>query len=780
MRQNSTRRNRYPALVALGAVAVFTACSGDEQNPLTGNPAGADLAIGVEVSQASAQAGQQIAVAVRADGREVLGGLQGTLRYDASKLAYVGQGVEGGKVTIVNSSKPGEVRLVSFQGGTGIAGRSGTLVFAVKGSNYAQSLKFALEMATDLNGAKEITKYKSASTAEAANLVVTAGAKPMAMADWNEAIAPTLWAAENRPKTNAPGTYLASLHYGNANLSAENAASCTSVNVLDATYVANVAAGNNSVQGVDFPTRDPVIAGNVSPNSLPIPGISGGGARSIDVLDAQAVANEAVGNDRPVVCDLIPGREPVTGFIATLSGSISTSRTLFRDTLYKVSGVVKVNGGATLTIQPGTRIEGIYTGSAVGNVTGLIIERDGLIDAQGTLLQPIVFSCDQTPKFKGCWGGLVIAGNAIVNASQAATATSPIIAGRAATANCNQVVSEGTLGTPAEYRFGGCNDTDNSGTLRYAIVEYGGFSFAANRELNNLTVAGVGSGTTIEFVQVHAGLDDGYEIWGGSFNTRNILITANSDDGFDFASGWRGKAQFLIIQSDSLDGDKGFEIDNTESSATYNDASATSPGTTPEVYNTTMIGKADPAGTGGPVAANNVEAGIHLRRGAHPRIFNTLIAGWPFAVRLDNDVATAGANAPNSTCLGATNMNTLDTLRTNRAQNFTTLDDPNITAGTCTPYPAGTSIEDDWYLDVTNANDTVSRATALLIAPYNVVTPDFRPVSATAVRQGAVTAPPAGFFDPTANYVGAVAPLSSGGIPWYSGWSRQWTTATTP
>ena len=135
----------------------------------------------MEVSQASAAAGQQIAVAVRADSREALGGLQGTLRYDASKLAFVGQKAEGGKVTIVNSSKAGELRLVSYQGGTGIGNRTGTLVFAVKGGNYAPSMKFDLEMATDLNGAKEITKYKAAGTGEAADLAVPAGAKSIAI-----------------------------------------------------------------------------------------------------------------------------------------------------------------------------------------------------------------------------------------------------------------------------------------------------------------------------------------------------------------------------------------------------------------------------------------------------------------------------------------------------------------------------------------------------------------------------------------------------------------------
>ncbi|MBL8977632.1 MAG: hypothetical protein JNM53_04420, partial [Gemmatimonadetes bacterium] len=135
MQKVSTRRHLRPILAIAGVAAIMSACSGDEPNPLGGNPAGADLAVGVEVSTARAGAGEQIAVAIRAEGREPLGGLQGTLKYDASRLAFVGQAVEGGKVTIVNPSKAGqgELRVISYEGGTGIGNRSGTLVFAVKG-----------------------------------------------------------------------------------------------------------------------------------------------------------------------------------------------------------------------------------------------------------------------------------------------------------------------------------------------------------------------------------------------------------------------------------------------------------------------------------------------------------------------------------------------------------------------------------------------------------------------------------------------------------------------
>jgi hypothetical protein len=763
MQQYSTRRHLRPILAIAGVAAIMSACSGDEPNPLGGNPAGADLAVGVEVSSARAAAGEQVAVAIRAEGREPLGGLQGTLKYDASRLAFVGQAVEGGKVTIVNPSKAGqgELRVISYEGGTGIGNRSGTLVFAVKGGDYTQSLQFDLEMATDVAGAKELARYSRAATAEAADLRVPSGAGAMGLVDWNQSLYADVWRAESLT-ANSAGQYLANLHYGNANLSAESASSCTSVNVLDASYIGNIAVGNNSVLAVDFPTRDPVVAGNVSPNSSPIPGVGSGGTRVIDVLDAQAVANEAVGNLRPVVCDLIPGREPTPGNIVTVSGSIASNRTFTRDTIYRLSGVVKVNGGATLTIEPGTRIEGIYNASAF-QISELIIERDGRIDAQGTELQPIVFTCDQTPKFKGCWGGLAIMGNASVNANQSATLTSPIIAGRAAIGGCFQVTFEGTTGTPSETQFGGCNDADSSGVVRYAIIEYGGYAFAANSELNNLTVGGVGSSTVLEFIQVHAGLDDGFEIWGGTFSTRNLVMTANSDDDFDFASGWSGNAQFLIIQKDSLDGEKSFEIDNTESSTLYNSL----PRVNGQVYNVTMVGAADPTSTSG-VAGNNVNDAIQLRRGARPDFFNFVMIGYPVLMDLDDD----------ATCPTGADLSTEVKWQSITAFNFTRIDNADTEAN-CQPYTPATSMEDEFYNEAAFGNLTAP--VLPLIAPYNVVTPDWRPISAAAISQGSSTVPPSnGFFDVTANYRGAVPPLASGGIPWYAGWTRVWASATTP
>ncbi len=768
IRTNPLRPFR-PAAAVLGAVALFAACAGDETAPL-GGPSGGALAVGVLVSDANARPGDEIAVAVATEGEE-LAGVQGYLRYDPRALEYVGQGTEGALVTVVNPSRAalGELRTISYLPGTVLPAHAGRLVFRVKGGDYAASLRYELEMATDRSTNREITRARQAPTIAAADLAVPAEARQYDYASLTATLYPELTAAERRlPKANVAGQYLANLRYGNANLSAESPSSCTSVNILDAAYIANIAVGNNSVLAVDFPTRDPVVAGNVRPATGGAhPGVNASGARSIDILDAAAVANEAVGNDQTIVCDPIPGRAPVTGNVVQVTGNITADRTFYSDTVYQLNGVVKVNNGATLTIQPGTRIEGKYLGAGTFQISELLIERDGRINAVGTQLQPIVFTCDQTPKFKGCWGGLAIMGNASVNAAQSATLTSPVIPGRAATGGCFSTRFEGTTGTPSQTDFGGCNDADSSGVLKYAIVEYGGYAFAANTELNNLTVGGLGSKTVIEYVQVHAGLDDGFEIWGGTFNTRYIVMTANSDDDFDFASGWTGKAQFLISQKDSLDGDKTMEIDNTEVSATYN----STPRVTAQIYNYTLVGKADPAGTGGALATNNVEDAIHLRRGARPSFFNMIITGYPIIMDLD-DAATCPTGADLST---EVKLQSVTYFNNSRLDN--TDADP-----ICQPY---TTLGTETNLEALVIQDAqfgnIAAASQPLTAPFNVLTPDFRPVSAAAVSQGSSTTPPNdGFFDATANYRGAVAPGASGSIPWYAGWTRTWTTATTP
>lgn len=806
-------RSLRPALV-VAAAAAFSACHSDELNPLGSNTPGADLTIGFELSSSRAAVGSNVAVAVVAESPVTLGDLQGVVRYNASALSYVGQAVEGRTLVTINSSRApqGELRIASLNVETGLPRRTATLVFKVVKSGYADGFRYTFETAGDKGTTMTFAKARLATaTAEVADLAVPDSPKIMSMADWNSALYPELVAEANHVRVNSPGQYLQDLKYGNANLSPESpscgAVGGSSVNSLDASYIANVAVGNINVLRDTSGTqvRDGVIAGNVFPfpsGSQPIPGVEANGTRRIDSQDAAAIANEAVGNLRPVVCDPIPGRSALPTLRDSVIANITTNTTWDNTQVHVLGGFIRVNNNATLTILPGTRIEG----NTANNPAGLLIERGAKIVAVGNVNEPIVFTCNAVTKFKGCWAGLLIAGRAPINTNLAGTTnTSP-------DGGCLETPFEGTTATAELFLYGGCTQNDSSGALKYVRVEYGGFVFTANKELNNLTLAGVGSRTVIDYVQAHAGKDDGLEIFGGSVDVKHYIGTANQDDSYDLSSGWTGRGQFIIIQHDSIDSDKGMEIDNTEAVATYGDdvpcvpgapdpvtgdirctnASTLRPRTRSQTYNVTMIGRKDVSGTlvaqsGNPCsgaavnsstprfAGGDVSCGaIHLRRGARPDIINVVAEGWRYLLDLD-DAATALGDSPSdfTTALHISGVNWNNIFR---------LDEPDTETlfGPYTPTPGG-SIEDDYLADAVRNAANAAAASEMLRDPYNVMYPDFRPVSSAAVS-GGLTPPSDGFFDVTATYKGAVAPDGFGlsSIPWYAGWTRPWTDAVTP
>lgn len=805
-------RTLRPALVAVAAAA-FSACHSDDISPFGSNPAAPDMTVRLEASSSRATVGSTVAVAVAAETPVVLGDLQGTLRFNPGALRYVGQAPEGRTMVMVNSSRAGqgELRLASLNVETGLSRRTATLVFQVVKPGYTDGLKYQFETGGDKGTTMTFTKVQTATVvADAADLVVPNSPRLMTMEDWNSTLYPDLVAAElaeRRVKTNSPGQYLQDLKYGNANLSAEQpgcgAVAGSSVNSLDASYVANVAVGNINVLRDTSGTqvRDGVIAGNVFPfaTAPAIPGVEANGSRRIDSQDAAAIANEAVGNARPVVCDPIPGRSALPTLRDSITTNITTNTTWDNTQVHVLGGFIRVTNNATLTIGAGTRIEG----NSANNPAGLLIERGAKIVAVGNVNEPIVFSCNSAVKFKGCWAGLIIAGKAPINTNLANTTnTSP-------DGGCLETPFEGTSG-PTSFIYGGCTQNDSSGALKYVRVEYGGFVFVANKELNNLTLAGVGSRTVIDFVQAHGGKDDGLEIFGGTVNIKHYIGTANQDDSYDLSSGWAGNGQFIIIQHDSIDSDKGMEIDNTEQAATYGDdtpcaagapdpvtgdilcgnPSTLRPRTRSTTFNVTMIGRKDVSGTilaqsgnacSGPAinsstprfAGGDVSCGaIHNRRGARPTISNIVAEGWRYLMDLDDDATGDGTDFTALLKVGPINWN--NTFR---------LDEPDLeSAALAAPYAAG-SIEDDYFTDaVRNPNNSASAA-EMLRDPYNVMFPDFRPVSAAAVAGGAT--PPTSadnFFDLTATYKGAVAPDGFGlsSIPWYAGWTRPWADPVNP
>lgn len=309
---------------------------------------------------------------------------------------------------------------------------------------------------------------------------------------------------------------------------------------------------------------------------------------------------------------------------ATLTGIITASRTLYADTTYTLQGFVKVANGATLTIQGGTRIEG-DAGTAGSS---LWILRGSRIEAQGSADAPIVFTSSKAPgqRAPGDWGGIIIVGNGIINRT-------------------GVILTEGPTGVAENYG-GGTDNADNSGTLRYVRIEFAGFdvSGGGNSELNSLSMYAVGSGTTLEYVQSLAGLDDAFEWWGGAVDGRYLVSYESGDDHFDTSEGYVGRNQFLIgFQSTRLPpaagtgvvatDPQGFEMDGCAGSGCDN-GTRSQPFTNPIFASVTMVGyPAEPQTSGG--------RGIVLRRGHMGFLSNFILARWKsFAISVRDTSVT--------------------------------------------------------------------------------------------------------------------------------------------
>jgi hypothetical protein len=276
------------------------------------------------------------------------------------------------------------------------------------------------------------------------------------------------------------------------------------------------------------------------------------------------------GDDQPMP-DAAPPVDTPPGVttVSVPAGDIASDTTWTADHIYVLEGYVFVTGG-TLTIEPGTVVQG-------KNGSALTITQNAKLNAVGTADKPIVFTSALATPASGDWGGVVLLGKAPINVTGGTNAIE---------------------GFPTSYgdriTYGGTDDTHNCGTLKYAPIEYAGFALAVDNELNGLSVGGCGSQTQVDYVQVHLGLDDGIEVFGGSPNLRHILITQPDDDGLDWDFGFHGTVQFLIVQQKTGRGDKAIEADNN-----HNDSELL-PRSAPQVWNATFIGgdgaAADPQG----------------------------------------------------------------------------------------------------------------------------------------------------------------------------------------
>lgn len=297
------------------------------------------------------------------------------------------------------------------------------------------------------------------------------------------------------------------------------------------------------------------------------------------------------------MADCPQGTTAVSGqdALCVIKGEYKQDLVLTSDNTYVLSGGVFVGGdntdSASLFIQPGTKIIG------ESGADYLVIRRGSKIFAEGTAEAPIVFTTAKAEnRTRGSWGGLIINGNAPINNC----ADESVVC---------EAEGEGNTGL-----YGGDNPADDSGVLKYVRVEFAGFEITPDNELNGIAFQGVGSGTLVDYVQVHMNADDGVEFFGGTVNVKHVLLTGNKDDSMDWVNGWQGKAQFVVVEQYEDQANNGIEADNLSAAQSIN------PRSNPTLANLTFIGTTGEAASGG--------SGMLLRRGTGATIYNAIITGF--------------------------------------------------------------------------------------------------------------------------------------------------------
>jgi PKD repeat protein len=404
-----------------------------------------------------------------------------------------------------------------------------------------------------------------------------------------------------------------------------------------------------------------------------------------------------------------------------ISGDLTSDATWANDNSYVLNGFCYVKDGVTLTIQPGTVIKGDKVSKGT-----LIVERGGKLIADGTATQPIVFTSAEAAGARnyGDWGGIILCGKATVNLPG------------------GEGVVEG--GTNANYGGGTTpNDDDNSGILRYVRIEFPGIPFQPNQEINGLTCAGVGRGTTLDYIEVAYSGDDAFEFFGGTVNAKHLVSFRAWDDDFDTDNGFSGKLQFGVSLRDPNIADQSssnsFESDND------GQGSAATPITKPIFSNFSVFGPQVDATT----TINSLfKRAAHLRRNTQLNVFNSVFSAFPVGLLVD--AATTETNATNN-----------DLQYRN-----------NVIAGCATPLAVNSGSSFDinaWFNTAGFGNSILTNNSDLLVVdPFNLANPNFTLQANSPLATGADFTNAnlqGGFFD-NVNYKGAFGT---------SNWASCWT-----
>jgi hypothetical protein len=408
------------------------------------------------------------------------------------------------------------------------------------------------------------------------------------------------------------------------------------------------------------------------------------------------------------------GGSPASGEVH-VSGNLEANTTWTAGTTVILDDITYVVNNSTLTIEPGTTIRGGGEGSA------LIVTRGSRLVAEGTAAAPIVFTSNIPvgQRAPGDWGGVALLGSAAVNVPGAQLEGIEALAERGA--------------------YGGTDDAHDCGSLEYVRIEFAGFEFSMDNELNGLTLAGCGTGTTISHVQVHRGSDDGIEVFGGKVNLDHVLLSNIQDDSLDWDFGWTGTAQFLVVRHDAATSDAGFEADNG------NPSTAATPRSEPNIFNLTMVG-----------GAGSLSPGMVLRRGTWGAVHNAIITGFPVS-----GVDIRDAFSVDGTATTPQRLLIANSIFFNNGAGGTEHGDAD---GTGADDDDG-SFNEDMYLRTEAFANRFDVDPALPDAA-NVTAPNLVPAAGGPTATGGAT-PPAG-LDVSATYVGAFQP---GGADWTDGWT---------
>jgi hypothetical protein len=323
--------------------------------------------------------------------------------------------------------------------------------------------------------------------------------------------------------------------------------------------------------------------------------------------------------------------------IDAATDTIKTNTTWTSNNVYLLKGVVYVKDGATLTIQPGT----IIRGSELVANSSLVVTRGSKLIAEGNASRPIVFTSNKAAgtRQRGNWGGLIILGKATNNITASAT-------GSVSTGTAGLMQIEG-LATTAINRHGAgdalapsADDNDSSGVLKFVRVEFPGYVFNPNNEINGITFGSVGRKTVVDYIQVSYSDDDAYEWFGGTMNISHAVAFATRDDDFDTDFGYNGSQQFGLIVRDPDMADasrsNAFESDNEASGNTRNPAFT--PKTNPQVSNFTVIG---PWRYGKTSINSNHFAATEYKRNTELDIANSVMIGWQIGFGFQDSISLA-------------------------------------------------------------------------------------------------------------------------------------------